>query len=188
MGSCYGWLLWVDADWCLQSDAVSDALHVDITSAGIRVTFIQSGKFYEFSFSVLLTTLVTSLALLAISSTLVNLLMTQVLPMKALYKDHKYDVTEDFSVWRENKKHFETEKKLAILRNTGKLADTGVDYSKYTSDHDGTNIEVISGSAVSAPVSGSPDNVYSSAAIDRIEIVSAPRAPSHAQTLGVTQV
>ena len=102
------------------------------TSLGIRVTFIQSGKFYEFDFSVLLTTLVTSLALLAVSSTLVNLLMTHVLPMKALYKDHKYEVTEDFSHWRDNKESFEREKLLAQQRNAGTLDDTGIDAGAIT--------------------------------------------------------
>jgi len=101
---------------------------------GIRVTFIQSGKFYEFDFSVLLTTLVTSLALLAVSSTLVNLLMTHVLPMKALYKDHKYEVTEDFSLWRDNKGKFEREKVLAEQRNAGTLEDNGVGDGAITKD------------------------------------------------------
>lgn len=109
---------------------------------GIRVTFIQSGKFYEFNFSVLLTTLVTSLALLAVSSTLVQLLMLHVLRMKAIYKDHKYEVTKDFSYWREDPERFEREKKLAEQRNAGLIDDTGVG--------DGS-IEKVHGSAAPSP-------------------------------------
>ena len=89
------------------------------------------------------------LALLAVSSTLVNLLMTHVLPMKALYKDHKYDVTEDFSVWRDNKKAFEHEKKKAQERNAGTREDTGVSAHPITSYG---VVEKVSGSAVHSPV------------------------------------
>lgn len=158
---------------------------------GIRVNFLQSGKFYEFKFLVLLTTLVTSLALLAVSSTVVNLLMTMVLPMRHLYKDHKYEITEDFSVWRENKSHYKQETEMAKLRNAGKIADTGVIQSDYT--HAGAararmeagDIQIVSGSAESHAV---PAPVASPKAPEMVPLNPTGSPQSIPETIGVTAI
>ena len=47
-----------------------------------------------------MTTLVTGLALLAVATTVTNQVMLRLMSMKAVYRARKYEVTEDFTVWR----------------------------------------------------------------------------------------
>ena len=49
---CYGWLLWVDADWCLQSDAMTHA-HLPGGKGHCFVEYEEQGQieleeFYDF--------------------------------------------------------------------------------------------------------------------------------------------
>ncbi|KAJ3277611.1 cytochrome c oxidase subunit 1 [Borealophlyctis nickersoniae] len=64
---------------------------------GIRIVFEQTGELGHFDFMQLLTGLVTALALLKVSTTIVELLMLSVLPQKLLYQKAKFEDTEDFS-------------------------------------------------------------------------------------------
>eukprot|EP00730_Choanoeca_flexa_P001710 TRINITY_DN10750_c0_g1_i2.p1 TRINITY_DN10750_c0_g1~~TRINITY_DN10750_c0_g1_i2.p1 ORF type:complete len:412 (+),score=74.78 TRINITY_DN10750_c0_g1_i2:531-1766(+) len=67
---------------------------------GVRFIFVQIGEIGDFDFLVLMTTLVTGLALLAVATTVTNMLMSYVLSMRMVYNKHKYEYTEDFSTWR----------------------------------------------------------------------------------------
>ena len=63
---------------------------------GVKFTLSQIGSLAVFSFTDLLVTLTTSLALLALSTTVVDNLAVNILPLKKLYAASKYDTTVDF--------------------------------------------------------------------------------------------
>eukprot|EP00039_Didymoeca_costata_P019693 m.338581 g.338581 ORF g.338581 m.338581 type:complete len:491 (+) comp18468_c0_seq1:13-1485(+) len=90
---------------------------ITINRHGVRIVFVQSGRIGVFSFQALLITLVSSLALLAVSSTIVNLLMTKVLGYKEFYKFSKYELTQDFSELRDDKEKFKQERELVTAIN-----------------------------------------------------------------------
>ena len=48
MGSCYGWLLWVDADWCVRSDVIPDLCSCFCSSFRFRysVLVLEKGVYY----------------------------------------------------------------------------------------------------------------------------------------------
>ena len=56
---------------------------------GIRFIFVQSGLLGEFDLQVLLVTLVTALGLMAVATTITDLLMTNVLNRRSTYKGYK---------------------------------------------------------------------------------------------------
>eukprot|EP00041_Stephanoeca_diplocostata_P021766 m.513659 g.513659 ORF g.513659 m.513659 type:complete len:463 (-) comp21906_c1_seq13:2452-3840(-) len=94
-----------DLEYKVKQVANVNDTHVEIYNRhAIRILVVQTGIIGKFSFQALLTTLVTSVALLAVSTTIVNLLMTKLFYMKELYKFHKYEVSEDFSEWRSTDK------------------------------------------------------------------------------------
>ncbi|KAJ3096256.1 cytochrome c oxidase subunit 1, partial [Phlyctochytrium bullatum] len=62
---------------------------------GIFLSFDQTGEIGTFSFIALLTNLVAALALLKITSLIVDALMTMVFPQRDVYKEAKFQVTED---------------------------------------------------------------------------------------------
>jgi hypothetical protein len=64
---------------------------------GVRVIGVISGQIGSFDFQVLLVQLTTSLALIKVATTVVDLIAIRLLPRKGLYKAAKYEVTEDFS-------------------------------------------------------------------------------------------
>eukprot|EP00038_Savillea_parva_P003044 m.120417 g.120417 ORF g.120417 m.120417 type:complete len:462 (-) comp11053_c2_seq1:262-1647(-) len=88
----------------------------------IRLLLVQTGRLGQFSFQALLITLVSALGLLAVSATIVNLIMTKLLPMAPFYKFSKVEVTEDFSVIRDAAKQedFDELKSLVNEVNKGK--------------------------------------------------------------------
>ena len=63
----------------------------------MKFSIIQTGSLAVFDFQALLLVLTTSLALLAIATTIVDNLAVNVLPLKKLYAASKYDETEDFT-------------------------------------------------------------------------------------------
>jgi hypothetical protein len=67
---------------------------------GIRVVFVIDGTIGVFSPMALLRNLVTTLGLLAVSSTITDQLMIKLLPQKKAYKQYKYEKTENFSELR----------------------------------------------------------------------------------------
>eukprot|EP01147_Barroeca_monosierra_P003065 gene3065-5842_t len=86
---------------------------------GVRLIFVQTGELGRFDFLELMTTIVTGLALVAIARTITNFIMLHVLKFKTLYSAHKYEVTEDFSVWRGMDKD-ERKKRMKIAREVGR--------------------------------------------------------------------
>lgn len=74
---------------------------IDLNRHGIRLIILYTGLLAEFSIQVLLTQLTTSMALLKVSVTFVDILATSALPQKAYYKKAKFEKTEDFSAVRE---------------------------------------------------------------------------------------
>jgi len=70
---------------------------------GIRLLFIQTGEIGQFNFQILLLTLVSGLALIAASTTLVDILAIYFMPQKANYYKYKYTKTVDFSDLRDGK-------------------------------------------------------------------------------------
>ena len=62
---------------------------------GISIRVVQMGLVGSFNFQSLLSTLVTSIALLAVSSTIVGLCALNLCPLKALYAQYKTVVTPD---------------------------------------------------------------------------------------------
>eukprot|EP01061_Rhynchopus_euleeides_P014430 TRINITY_DN25009_c0_g1_i1.p1 TRINITY_DN25009_c0_g1~~TRINITY_DN25009_c0_g1_i1.p1 ORF type:complete len:542 (+),score=139.88 TRINITY_DN25009_c0_g1_i1:574-2199(+) len=64
---------------------------------GVRLVAVQSGMLRNFSFANLLITLATSLTLLAITTTIVDLISTSVMTDSNLYKDYKVQYTPDVS-------------------------------------------------------------------------------------------
>ena len=64
---------------------------------GIQFHFVVSGQLGQFDFSALLTTLTTSLTLLAVATTIVQFLALYVSKQKQFYEDMIYDKSVDFS-------------------------------------------------------------------------------------------
>eukprot|EP01138_Halocafeteria_seosinensis_P016338 gb/GECG01016669.1/.p1 GENE.gb/GECG01016669.1/~~gb/GECG01016669.1/.p1 ORF type:complete len:519 (+),score=48.62 gb/GECG01016669.1/:1-1557(+) len=64
---------------------------------GIQIVVQQSGSIGRFNFAQLLTVLVTSLGLLAVSSTLVNFTAFSLLPMRYIYRQYRQVDSVDFS-------------------------------------------------------------------------------------------
>jgi len=63
---------------------------------GVNIVFLVTGSVGIFSVAALLVSLVSGMVLVKVSSTIVDLLLSYVLPQKALYNKHKYEMTEDF--------------------------------------------------------------------------------------------
>eukprot|EP01098_Paradermamoeba_levis_P013023 TRINITY_DN5832_c0_g1_i6.p1 TRINITY_DN5832_c0_g1~~TRINITY_DN5832_c0_g1_i6.p1 ORF type:complete len:220 (-),score=94.01 TRINITY_DN5832_c0_g1_i6:99-758(-) len=57
---------------------------------GVRLIFLQTGQLGKFQFQVLLLTMVSGLALLAVSTLIVDLLALMVLPQRKYYEKYKY--------------------------------------------------------------------------------------------------
>jgi len=64
---------------------------------GIRVIFLLTGTIGKFDFPTLLTALVNGMVLVKLATTVVDILLLYVMPDKALYSKHKFELTEDFS-------------------------------------------------------------------------------------------
>eukprot|EP01064_Diplonema_japonicum_P016510 TRINITY_DN2451_c0_g1_i1.p1 TRINITY_DN2451_c0_g1~~TRINITY_DN2451_c0_g1_i1.p1 ORF type:complete len:556 (+),score=134.37 TRINITY_DN2451_c0_g1_i1:77-1669(+) len=64
---------------------------------GLRIIFVQTGFITKFSFTVLLTTLVGALALLAVANVIVVQVVMKLLPASAVYEKYKYVNSIDFS-------------------------------------------------------------------------------------------
>ena len=71
--------------------------------SGVRLVVVQSGELRNFSFANLLITLATSLTLLAITTTIVDVVSTTIMTDSTLYKDYKNQHTPDISDVREGK-------------------------------------------------------------------------------------
>ena len=65
---------------------------------GVQVVVLQTGELGTFNFSIALINLTTSLALLAMSTTIVDLLAIRVMPRKAEYRSTKYEIVDMDSV------------------------------------------------------------------------------------------
>eukprot|EP00026_Physarum_polycephalum_P009908 Phypoly_transcript_10046.p1 GENE.Phypoly_transcript_10046~~Phypoly_transcript_10046.p1 ORF type:complete len:418 (+),score=39.71 Phypoly_transcript_10046:121-1254(+) len=74
---------------------------------GIRVIFALAGTVGKFDFQTLLTALVSGAVLVTAATTVVDLLLLYIMPDRALYAKHKYEITEDFSDVRDRAKSFE---------------------------------------------------------------------------------
>ena len=68
---------------------------------GIRLVVLESGQFGAFNFQALLIQLTTSLALLGVAHIVVDSLAKWVMPHRAKYKEHMFEITEDFSDLRD---------------------------------------------------------------------------------------
>ena len=66
---------------------------VTLDRHSLKVVIIQTGMLGRFDLLTLLVTLTTSLGLLAVSTTIVDLLAIRVLPMRAAYRSAKYLVS-----------------------------------------------------------------------------------------------
>eukprot|EP01028_Stygiella_incarcerata_P009421 TRINITY_DN445_c0_g1_i1.p1 TRINITY_DN445_c0_g1~~TRINITY_DN445_c0_g1_i1.p1 ORF type:complete len:451 (-),score=110.55 TRINITY_DN445_c0_g1_i1:1700-3052(-) len=75
---------------------------------GIRIVAIQGGQLGGFRFIALLIQLTTSIALLKVATTIVDIVALYVMPDKKHYREYKYEKTEDFSDLRD---HIEKEEK-----------------------------------------------------------------------------
>jgi len=69
----------------------------DVIRRGIRIVGVLSGEIGFFDFQTLLIQLTTSLALLKIATTLVDLVAIKLLPRRKLYHIAKFEMTQDFS-------------------------------------------------------------------------------------------
>eukprot|EP00045_Choanoeca_perplexa_P008389 m.77603 g.77603 ORF g.77603 m.77603 type:complete len:506 (+) comp14474_c0_seq1:119-1636(+) len=90
---------------------------------GVRIIFVAIGTIGEFDFLALMTTLVTGLALLAVATTVTNMLMSYLMSMRMVYNKHKYETTEDFSSWRSMSAE-EKARRLEILAHTSEGGTT----------------------------------------------------------------
>lgn len=79
---------------------------------GIRVIFVLAGTVGKFDFPSLLTALVSGAVLVKAASTVVDLLLLYIMPDKALYAKHKFEVTDDFSDVREKREQSEKDIKM----------------------------------------------------------------------------
>jgi len=84
---------------------------------GIRVIVLQAGLLGKFDFQVLLITLVSGLGLLAVSTTVVDVLAVYVLPSKKVYKQYKFDETPLLS---------EKEEYLPVTKSTEDGSDPNI--------------------------------------------------------------
>lgn len=99
---------------------------------GIKLIIAQSGDLGGFSFSALLTTLTSSLALLAVSTTAVDVLALYVLRRKELYRAAKYDLVDEATLDMEEEKH----RKQTLI---GGGFEEGYDYEDMGSARGGGN-------------------------------------------------
>jgi len=70
---------------------------------GVRLLFVQTGVVGTFSFQALLLSFVSGLGLLAIATTVVDLIAVMIMPEKKFYSAYKYQTTVDFSDLRDRK-------------------------------------------------------------------------------------
>jgi len=75
---------------------------------GVRLIFLITGTFGEFDFPTLLTSLVSGLVLVKVATTIVDMIIIYVLPDKIMYREHKYEVTEDFRNIRKTRERTNT--------------------------------------------------------------------------------
>ncbi|KAI8826811.1 uncharacterized protein EV422DRAFT_11674 [Fimicolochytrium jonesii] len=82
-----------------------------VSRRGIRVVFEQDGSIGVFDFISLLTALVAATALLRVATLIVESLMLWVMPHRHLYKDSKFESTEDFSDIRDRQEEERAERR-----------------------------------------------------------------------------
>lgn len=67
-----------------------------LNAHGIKIAVLLGGEFHKFDMLSFLVTVTTAVGLLAVATTIVDLLMLYVLPEKARYEKAKYESTEEF--------------------------------------------------------------------------------------------
>ena len=67
-----------------------------LNAHGIKIAVLLGGEFHTFNMLSFIITLTTAVGLLAVATTIVDLLMLYVLPEKERYQDAKYESTEEF--------------------------------------------------------------------------------------------
>jgi hypothetical protein len=67
-----------------------------LNAHGIKLAVLLGGEFNEFNVVSFLVTLTTALGLLAVATTLVDMLMLYILPEKKRYQEAKFEATEEF--------------------------------------------------------------------------------------------
>ncbi|KAJ3056249.1 cytochrome c oxidase subunit 1 [Rhizophlyctis rosea] len=87
----------------LQNVPQSDGTILNLNRHGVKVTFVQTGSIGTFDFLTLLKNLVAAFALLSVARLVVEKSMLWILPMRHVYKEYKFESTEDFSDLREGK-------------------------------------------------------------------------------------
>jgi len=93
----------------------------EVNRHGIRILFVQVGRIGKFSFQALLLTFVASVGLLAVSSSIVGVLMGTFMQFKNYYKFYKYELTDDFSGLRNDPEAFKSSDSTVKKINQGKL-------------------------------------------------------------------
>ena len=131
---------------------------------GIRILFSQSGTIGHFSFQAALVNLVSALALIAVATSVVDLLMLKVLPMKEEYNKAKFEKTKDFSDVRDEMEEQERktianadEAKVDIEMN--KLDETSQNDDDGGASASATTIEPRARPAVLPPVADAKHNI-----------------------------
>jgi len=87
----------------LNAGVANNSLGYDISNRvsrsrhGVRFVVAVSGTIGVFSFQTLLITFVSGMGLLAVATTIVDLLATSILPQRKIYSAYKYEKTVDFS-------------------------------------------------------------------------------------------
>eukprot|EP01012_Entosiphon_sulcatum_P050914 TRINITY_DN6988_c0_g1_i1.p1 TRINITY_DN6988_c0_g1~~TRINITY_DN6988_c0_g1_i1.p1 ORF type:complete len:486 (+),score=96.69 TRINITY_DN6988_c0_g1_i1:51-1460(+) len=71
---------------------------------GIFIVVVQTGRICQFMFQKLLTVLTTSLALLKISSTIVDMLATMAMPLREHYTKYMMLTSDQFTLFRKNRR------------------------------------------------------------------------------------
>jgi hypothetical protein len=70
---------------------------------GIKLVFLQTGEIGKFSIQTLIINLVSGLVLIRLAATFVDLIAMYFMPLRASYKKHKYEQTEDYGDVRKGK-------------------------------------------------------------------------------------
>ncbi|KAJ3042813.1 cytochrome c oxidase subunit 1 [Rhizophlyctis rosea] len=81
----------------LQNMMLPNGTNLNINRHGVRIVFVQTGSIGTFDFLTLLKNLVAAFALLSVARLVVEKAMLWILPMRHVYKNYKFESTDDFS-------------------------------------------------------------------------------------------
>lgn len=114
-------------------DRVNNTAYNIVGLHGIKFIFIQTGTIVRFDFQVLLMSLVTSTALLAAATSVVEFIMLKVSPLKALYMEHKFEPTMEIHELESLKKILRKQSAMSGVRKARLLQLSQFAFMQYQS-------------------------------------------------------